>query len=131
MGVAVVGGAMRRPARVADAVAAGGGLVAQEFGEIGDAAGAFAQMQVRPGQGGEPGAVVAAIFQAAQALDEDGFRFSLSDIADDAAHAYSSLSPRVRIQLYDSSLEQNNADLSVGKMRSWGKRNPLSFRQTT
>ena len=40
VGVAVGGRAVRRPARVADAVAAGGGLLAQELRQVGDAAGA-------------------------------------------------------------------------------------------
>ena len=55
-------------------------------GQVGDAAGALAQVQVRPGQRGHAGAVVAAVFQAAQAFDEDRFRFPAADVADDAAH---------------------------------------------
>ena len=65
MGVAIVGGTVRGPARVADAVAPGGGLLGQILREIGDAACSFAQMQMRPRQGGDAGAVVAAIFQTA------------------------------------------------------------------
>ena len=47
-------------------------------------------MQVRPGERGDAGAVVAAIFQAAQAFDENGFRFPRAGVADDAAHRLSS-----------------------------------------
>ena len=46
MGVAVGGGAMRRPACMADAVHARSRLFAQKLGQVGDPAGAFAQVQV-------------------------------------------------------------------------------------
>ena len=39
-----------------------------------------------PVSGGHPGAVVAAIFQPAQPLEQDRLRFPGADVADDAAH---------------------------------------------
>ena len=78
MGVAIGGRAVRGPAGVADAGAAGRGLIAQMAGQVGDAAGPLAQVQVVAGQRGEAGAVVAAIFQAAQAFEQDRFRFAPS-----------------------------------------------------
>ena len=91
MGVAIVGGAVRGPARVTDADAAGRGLVAEMADEVLNAAGSFAEMQIAAGQRRQAGTVVAAIFQPVQALNEDGFRFPGAGIADDAAHACSSL----------------------------------------
>ena len=67
-------------------MAAGGGLLAQVRGQVGDAAGPLADVQVRAGQRGHAGAVVAAIFQPAQAFEQDRLRFPMADVADDAAH---------------------------------------------
>ena len=75
MGVAVVGGAVGGPAGVADADAAGGGLVAEMANQVLNPAGLLAEVQARAGQGRQAGAVVAAVLQPAQALDEDRFRF--------------------------------------------------------
>ncbi len=91
VGVAVVGGAVRGPARVADAGAAGGGPIAEVPRQVLDAAGALAEVQLRAGQRGQAGAVVAAVLQPAQAVDEDRFRFTAAGVADDAAHACSSV----------------------------------------
>ncbi len=64
----------------------GAGRSLRKLREVGDAAGAFAQVQVGSGERGDAGAVVAAIFEPAQAFDEDGFRFAMADVADDSAH---------------------------------------------
>ena len=50
MSVAVGGGAVGGPAGVADAGAAGGGLVAEEADQVVDAAGPLAQVQPGAGQ---------------------------------------------------------------------------------
>ena len=86
MGVAVGGRAVGGPARVADADAAGRRLLLQMSGQFGDAAGPLADVQMRAGQRGHAGAVVAAIFQPPQALDKDRFRLSIAHVTDDAAH---------------------------------------------
>ena len=91
MGVAIGGGAVRGPARVADADAAGRRLIAEMSGQFGDAAGPFAEVQMRAGQRRHAGAVVAAILQPAQPFDEDRLRLSIADVTDDAAHACSSV----------------------------------------
>ncbi len=87
VGVAVVGGAVRGPARMADAGRAGGRVLFQVGGQAGDAAGPLVDVQARAGDGGHARAVVAAIFQPTQAFDQDRRRFPLTDVADDAAHA--------------------------------------------
>ena len=71
VGVGVGGAAVRGPARVADALDAGRRLLLEQLGQFGDAAGTLAEVQLRAGQGGQAGAVVAAVFQAA-AVEQDG-----------------------------------------------------------
>src|SRR5262249_7043589 len=75
VGVAVGGRAVGGPAGVADAVAAGGGALVQVLGQVGDAAGALAQVEAVAGQGRQAGAVITAVFQAPQPLAEDRRRF--------------------------------------------------------
>ncbi len=86
VGIAVVRGTMRRPARVADADAARGRLLGELAGQVRQPARALADVQARAGKRGDAGAVVAAIFQAAQAFEQDGLRLAGPDVADDAAH---------------------------------------------
>src|SRR5688500_17166484 len=86
MGVGVGRGAMRRPTRVANAEAAGGGALAEIVSQFRDSSGTLPQMQMRSGKGGQTGAVVAAVFQATQPLDQDGFRLAIAYISNDAAH---------------------------------------------
>ena len=95
VGVAVVGGAVGGPARVADADAAGRGVVAQGAGEVGDAPGLLAEVHphaagrgvLAHGEGGDAGAVVAPVLEPVQAGDEDLLRLLVPDVADDATHA--------------------------------------------
>ena len=54
-------------------------------------AGLFAKVKARTGKGRHAGAVVAAIFQPSQPLDQDGFRFLAAGVADDSTHAGSSM----------------------------------------
>jgi len=68
-------------------------MIAQIVGQLLKPTGLLAEVEAIAGQGGEAGAVVAAIFQAAQALDENGFRFLRPDVAENATHACSSLIP--------------------------------------
>src|SRR5262249_1472673 len=88
VGVAVGGGAVGGPAGVADADAAGGGRLAEVAAEGLDAGGLLAKVPVAAGDGGEAGAVVAAVLQAVQPLDEDRLGVLLADVPDNAAHGH-------------------------------------------
>src|SRR5262249_29466972 len=55
-------------------------------GEVGDAADGLADAQLAAGEGDEPGTVVAAVFQAAQAFEQDWRRLAPPGVTDDAAH---------------------------------------------
>src|SRR5262249_35065661 len=77
---------VRGPARVADADAARRGPVPQVPGQVLDPAGALAQVQPAAGERRQAGAIVAPVLQAAQPLDEEGFRLAAADVADDSAH---------------------------------------------
>ena len=91
MGVAIVGGTMRGPAGMADADTTGGRLVAQQAHQILNAASPFAQMEAIAGESGYAGAVVAPIFQPMESLNQKRLCFPGPGIADNSAHAYSSL----------------------------------------
>src|SRR5258708_7369537 len=86
MGVAIGGGSVGRPTRMADPVTAWGRASAQELDEIGDSARSFAKMHLRAGYGRQTGAVVPPIFQTAKTFHQDRFCFAKADIANDAAH---------------------------------------------
>src|SRR5205085_6166360 len=45
-----------------------------------------AQVEVRPGQGRDAGAIVAAIFQPAQAFDQNRLSLAMPQVTDNAAH---------------------------------------------
>ena len=81
-----VGRAVRGPARVADAGAAGqrGGIPAR--GEIGDAPAVLLDAQRRSVVDGHACRVVAPVAEQADALHEDGQGLRATDVADDAAH---------------------------------------------
>jgi hypothetical protein len=72
---------------VADTGASGGRLAAEEFGEVGDASGPFAEVEVGTGEGSEAGAVIAAVFQAAQSFQENRLGLSIAGVTYDATHA--------------------------------------------
>jgi hypothetical protein len=55
-------------------------------GQVGDAAGALPDVHLAAGDGGKASAIVAAVFQAAQAFDQDRLRFALAHVPDDATH---------------------------------------------
>ena len=87
MRVALGGHAVRRPARVRDAEMAGNrGLVERVLQHLHFADGAQAADLAASVEDGDAGRVVTAVFQAAQAFDQDGNDVSISDRADDSAH---------------------------------------------
>jgi hypothetical protein len=88
MGVATRRGAVRGPARVADTAASGNRVVVHSLGEGGDLALATDEMCLADvGRlDGDPGRVVAAVFEFAQALQEEFSRASFARVADDPAH---------------------------------------------
>jgi hypothetical protein len=69
--------AVSGPPRVADPESARGRLGGHEFPEIGDAAGALARLDAIAVHDCNTRGVVAAIFQAAQAVEEDGRRLEI------------------------------------------------------
>ena len=90
MGIFFGGAAVGGPAGVADAEGAVEGMLAQNFFEIAQLAGGAADFE----QGcvgaadGDAGGVVAAVFEAAQALNDDGDDLLTADVADDSAHRW-------------------------------------------
>ena len=87
MRVALGGHAVRRPARVRDAEMAVDRRLVQRFLQHPDLAdGAQAANLAAAIQDGKAGRVVTAVFEAAQAFDQDGNDVSISDRADDSAH---------------------------------------------
>ncbi len=86
MRVGHVGRAMRGPARVRDAAAAVHRGTVHQLAQRRDAPGELARLDARAVQHRHAGRVVAAIFEAGQALQENRDGFPLSDVSDDAAH---------------------------------------------
>src|SRR5438477_9079507 len=84
--------AMRRPARMRDAGLAGDVLRAGLHGELGDAAGGAHAFDAGAIYNGDAGRVVAPVFEAPQAVDQDRYDVAACRRADDAAHARSSFS---------------------------------------
>ena len=62
------------------------GPFAQQLHQVGDAAGVLAHLHAAVIEDGQAGAVVAAVLQTVQAVQEGRFRFLAADVADDAAH---------------------------------------------
>src|SRR5690606_7733238 len=77
---------VRRPAGVADAGGAGQRPLVDQGGEVGELALGAAALDVPVHQGGDAGAVIAAILEPAQRLDQKGAGGVAPDDADDAAH---------------------------------------------
>ena len=86
VGVALVGNAVRGPAGVADADAAGQRVGLQQRFQIGQLALGAAALDPAIHQGGDAGRVIAAIFQPTQSLDQRRGDLALANDADDAAH---------------------------------------------
>ena len=84
--VALVGRAMGRPARMADADGAGNRLIDQPHFQIGKLALGAPPLDLAVDQCGDARRIVAAIFEPPQPFDEQGGDFVFADDADDAAH---------------------------------------------
>src|SRR5437588_7426193 len=70
---------MSRPAGVADAISAGRRFRRYELAELGDASGAFPGLNAIAVYDRDAGGIVAAIFQPAQTIEENGGRFRTPD----------------------------------------------------
>src|SRR5262249_7852551 len=87
MCVDVVGGSVGSPARVANADTTGCRAIMEALPPIPNPAGPPAQVQRRAASSGHGTAMVAPVLQPPQALNQDRLRFSVSHVADNAAHA--------------------------------------------
>ena len=95
VGVALVRHAVRRPARVRDAEVAGSRVGGQRLGQLRDLADrAQARDLGAAVQHGDAGRVIAAVFEALQALDQDRDDVPVSDRSDDSAHVAAILTRR-------------------------------------
>ena len=74
------------PARVADPAVAMNRLVDDQLGEVLDATDRLADLEGAVVAEGNTGRIVAAVFQTAQPVQEDGRRFSRADVADNSTH---------------------------------------------
>ena len=91
-GAVRVGVALRRravggPARVADAGEAGERVVLKRFGQVDQLAAGAPALDVAVDERGDAGAVIAAVFEAAQRVQQPRGCVCLTDNADYAAHA--------------------------------------------
>ena len=80
--------AMGRPPGVADAIGAGRGIFAHQFGEPGDASRALASLDMVAIDDCHPGGIVTAVFQPAQTIEQNGRGFLFADVSDDATHGW-------------------------------------------
>ena len=78
--------AMSGPASMTDARSSGRRLFRHELRQIGDASRAFAGFDMVAVHNRHAGGVVAAIFEAAQTIEQDGRSLRSSDIANNSAH---------------------------------------------
>ncbi len=89
MGVLLRGAAVGGPAGVADAVGAIDGADADGLFEVAQFAGGAADAErVVGAEHGDARRIVAAIFKAAEAVEDDGHRFAIADVANNAAHIH-------------------------------------------
>src|SRR5207302_11365253 len=77
---------VRRPASVADSIRSSGRFLRNKFGERCNSTGALAHLDVIAIDDGDTGRIVAAIFEAAKTVEQNGRRLRTSDIADNSAH---------------------------------------------
>ena len=87
MRVALGRRAMRRPARVADPDGAGQTALLQRRGQVAQLALGAAALDVAVHQGGDAGAVIAAIFQPPQRIQDDGRGGTAADNPNNATHS--------------------------------------------
>ena len=86
VGIGVRGLAMGRPARMTDADVRLDRMLEQRLLEIGDLTDPAAHLQATAVDDGEAGRVVAAIFEALEAFDEERRRVLVAHVPDDPAH---------------------------------------------
>jgi hypothetical protein len=91
MGIALGGRAMGRPAGMADARRAGEGPALEHGGEIAELALGAAAIDAGAVERGDAGAVIAAIFEAAERFEDERSRRACAQDADDTAHRNSIL----------------------------------------
>ncbi len=87
MGVAIGGRSMRGPAGVAHADFARDRMPPELFDQSVDAAGTFGDLQPAAADGGDARAVIAAVFQSPQSLDQKIDGITPADITHDSTHA--------------------------------------------
>ena len=89
MGVAVVGPAVGRPAGVAEADRRLGRHVEQRRAQVGELARALLHEQLARGRHERDARrVIAPVFEASEAVEQDGRRVPRPDVSDDAAHVF-------------------------------------------
>src|SRR2546423_8721099 len=81
---------MSSPARVADAVLPRGRFLGHQFGKVRDPSGTLARLDLLPVYDGNAGGIVAAIFEAAQRVQEYGGRFYAAQISNSSTHNFRS-----------------------------------------
>src|SRR6187397_346455 len=92
MGIDVGRWSVRGPAGMSDADVARCGCIFERCGQMVDASGSLGDRDFTDagfawiGNAGDPGTIVAAIFQATEARQNEVDRWGVSDIADDSAH---------------------------------------------
>src|SRR5690349_2864529 len=74
------------PARVTDSVATAGRFLGHQFRQIANASGALPGLNVLAVNDGDPGRIIAAVFQTAETIEENGSRFRPTDVTDNSAH---------------------------------------------
>ncbi len=86
VGIGIGRRAVRRPAGMADADVAFGGLFGKEGGQIIDAAGLLAELELLIINDAETGGIVTAVLEPAQAFEDDVLGGFPANVADDATH---------------------------------------------
>ena len=113
MGVVVVGGAMRRPAGVANADRPRRRRIDQLFFQQIDPPGRFHQRQFAVRRNGDDaGAVVPAVFQPMQPFDQIIERFMMANVSDNAAHF-------VQLSVTEVQSRVSDSDREIDRRRNW------------
>ncbi len=86
VGIGIGRRAVRRPAGMADADFAFGGLFGKDGGQIVDATGLLAELELLVINDAEAGGIVTAVFEPAQAFEDDVLGGLPANVADDATH---------------------------------------------
>src|SRR5690348_8570196 len=99
MRVGLVGRAMRRPARMSDADLAADRLSRQPLDQLIELALGAPPLDAPIDQRGDAGRIIAAIFEAPQAVDQERRHLALADHANNAAHSALTLSLLLLLRL--------------------------------